>query len=112
MRALVQSHNDVVKVLLQLPHIDINKVDWIGQSALNYAVESDNQEGLELLLAGEHDVLTLINHREDHLPLIMEAVFCSAVNCFQLLLTNPLVDLDTRDNHQRTPEDIRRYVQS
>ena len=111
MYALNRSHNDVVRVLLQLPHIEVNKVDGSGLSALHHAVASDNQEGLELLLAGEHDVLPSINHRDNcgRTP-IMLAVFKNAVNCFQLLLTNPLVDLDIRDNHKRTPEEIRRYV--
>ena len=45
---------------------------------------------------------------------IMSAVFKKAVNCFNLLLVNPEVDLDTRDNYRRdygwirSPEDVRR----
>merc|ERR1712088_1249858 len=41
----------------------------------------------------------------------MEAVDHNAVNCFNLLLTHPEVDLDTRDNYERSPEEVRRFVE-
>ena len=113
MWALLESHNDVVEVLLQHPEIDVNKVDFCGQTAPHFAVARDNEEGLELLLAAEHGVLTSINYRDDWgLTPIMRAVLCNAVNCFHLLLKIPQVDLHTRDDQQRTPEEVRRYVQS
>ena len=110
--ALIQSHNNVVQMLLQHPQIDVNRVDAIGAigySALHWAVHHDNHEGTKLLL--DHDDLTSgsINHRNDwgRSP-IMEAVLQNSVKCFHLLLTNPLVDLDTRDNYVRTAQEVLR----
>ena len=114
MMALGSSQNNVVQVLLNHPQIDINKVDEDGYCALHWALSLDNHEGMEALLARQD--LTTINQKEIYgrTP-IMEAVhqFMSAVyknnlNCFNLLLAHPEVDLDTRDNHQRSPEEIRR----
>ena len=107
MWALNNSHNHVVKLLVQHPQIDINKVDLNGGSALHWAVGNDNHEGLAALLAQQN--LPTINQKDNGgwTP-IMKAVACKSVNCFQLLLTNPQVDLDTRDGYQRNPKEIRR----
>ena len=108
-RPLSSCHNDVVQVLLQHPQIDINKVDGFGDSALHWAVYAENHEGLAALLARRDELTTSINQRNNMgLTPIMNAVWCNSVNCFHLLLTNPLVDLDTRDNHQRTCQEVRR----
>ena len=104
MCALGNSRNNVVQLLLQLPEININKVDGHGYTTLDYAVAEDNHEGLGALLDHKDD-LTSINYA-GWTP-IMDAVALDAVNCFQLLLTNPLVDLDTRDNYERTPQEVR-----
>ena len=107
--ALWKNHNDVVQLLLQHPQTDINKqVDTVGHSALHTAVWVDNHEGLAALLAQDQLLTTTINYRDNyngHSP-IMYAVFRNQVNCFHLLLANPKVDLDTRDNHQRTPQEV------
>ena len=110
MLALSSCHNDVVQVLLQHPQIDINKVNRRGDNALHFAVILDNHEGLAALLA-RHDVLTTtINQRtnEEGKTPIMYAVKWSAVNCFHLLMANPEVDLDTRDNYERGDHEVRR----
>ena len=107
MWALLYSHNNVVQVLLLHPQINVNKVHYRGRSALHHAVWNDNHEGLAALL--DRNDLTTINQRnvDDQAP-IMKAVVRNAVNCFQLLLTNPLLDLDTRDNYERTTQEVRR----
>ena len=101
------SQNDLVQLLLNHSQIDVNKVDRRGACALHYAVEGDNHEGMAALLARQD--LTTINQRSDYgrTP-IMQAVAYNAVNCFNLLLTDPRVDLDTRDNYKRSPEEVRR----
>ena len=115
MYALHQGHNNVVQVLLNHPQIDVNKIgDINGWSALHWAVWVDNLEGLEALLAHQHLTTTTINHRGrlagqtlGRSP-IMCAVEYNAVNCFNLLVENPRVDLDTRDDFKRGPQDVLR----
>ena len=107
MCALGNSHNNVVQLLLNQPQIDINKVGHFGYCALHWAVFRDNHEGMAALLARQD--LTTINQRDQggKTP-IMQAVRFNAVNCFNLLLTDPRVDLDIRDNYKRSPEEVRR----
>ena len=111
MLALRNSHNNVVQVLLNHPQINVNKISavFFGRSALCWAVMVDNHEGLEALLAHQHLTTDTINHRNQWGPSpIMEAVARNAVNCFNLLVENPRVDLDTRDNFKRGPQDVLR----
>ena len=110
MYARFSSQNNVVQLLLNHPQIDVNKVDSGGQCALHYAVFRDNHEGMAALLARQD--LTTINQGSDYgndgrTP-IMEAVRCNAVNCFKLLLAHPEVDLNTRDDYQRSPWEVHR----
>ena len=108
MLALNRSHNNVVQVLLQHPQIDVNKVSEDGWNALHYAVVHDNHEGLAALLARRDVLTTTINQRTNMgLTPIMAAVCYNSVNWFHLLLTNPLVDLDTRDDYERSPQEVR-----
>ena len=108
MRALLRSHNNVVQVLLQLPQIDVNKVDEDGWTALHSAVMGHNHEGLAALLARGDELTPSINQRinEEGYSPIMYAVWRHSVNCFHQLLTNPFVDLDTRDNYERSPQEV------
>ena len=105
MWALQHRHNNVVQVLLQHPQININKVGLNGWVALHWAVFGDNHEGMAAVLAQDDQSINQRN-RFGRTP-IMNAVRWNSVNCFQLLLTNPLVDLDTRDDYRRTPQDVR-----
>ena len=113
MWALGKRHNNVVQLLLNHPQIDVNKVDSGGQCALHYAGFHDNHEGMAVLLARQD--LTTINQRGEfgwrddrgRTP-IMQAVWYNAVNCFNLLLAHPEVDLDTRDDYRRSPEEVHR----
>ena len=110
MLALSYNHNNVVQLLLNHPQINVNKVSYrvsYGYCALHHAVIGDNHEGMAALLARQD--LTTINQRENQgrTP-IMKALQQNAVTCFNLLLAHPEVDLDTRDNYQRSPEEVRR----
>ena len=108
MLALSNKHNNVVQLLLNHPQIDVNIVNRAyGYCALHCAAFRDNHEGMAALLARQD--LTTINQRNDdgETP-IMKAVWYKAVNCFKLLLAHPDVDLDTRDDDQRDPEEVRR----
>ena len=108
MWAFYRNHNNVVQLLLNQPQIDVNKVDQQGRSVLDWALNLDNHEGLAALLA-RHDVLaTSINQRDrsGYVPIVTAACW-NSVKCFHLLLTHPLVDLDTRDGYERTPQEVR-----
>ena len=86
-----------------------NKVSFSGSSALHCAVRWDNHEGLAALLARHDDMITSsINQRNDdgQTP-IMRAIFHNSVNCFHLLLANPKVDLDARDDYERPLHEVR-----
>ena len=115
----------MVEELLRQPGIDINMLDRDGECALHCASFKDNHEAMELLLA--RNDLTSINQRNwweaswsnirdeitpdmmGRTP-IMQAVARNAVKCFHLLLTDPRVDLDVRDDYQRSPEEVNRLV--
>ena len=107
MVALHHSHNNVVQLLLNHPQIDINKVGRSEWCALHSAVIGDNHEGIAALLARQD--LTTINQKElyGRTP-IMEAIYWNSVNCFNLLLAHPELDLDTRDDYRRSPEEVQR----
>ena len=106
MWALKNSHNSVVQSLLHHPQTDFNKLDLKGCSALHWAVFGDNHEGMVALLA-QNDQSINQKDRYGQTP-IMNAVGWNAVNCFHLLLTNPLVDLDTKDYYERRPQEVLR----
>ena len=115
----------MVEELLRQPGIDINILDRDGECALHSASFNDNNEAMKLLLA--RNDLTSINQRNwweaswsnirdeitpdmmGRTP-IMQAVARNAVKCFHLLLTDPRVDLDVRDDYQRSPEEVNRLV--
>ncbi len=109
MLALEYNHNNVAQLLLNLPRVDVNKVNRFGRCAAHLAAGVNNHAGLEALLARQD--LTTINHRHDwgRSP-IMRAVFGGAplFRCFNLLLVDHRVDLDIRDAYQRSPEEVRR----
>ena len=107
MVALHHSQNNVVQLLLNHPQIDVNKVDRDGECALYCAVHYYNHEGIAALLARQ-DLTTINQRNNDGRTPIMEAVRLNALTCFNLLLAHPEVDLDTRDNYQRDPEEVHR----
>ena len=105
--AVTVANHEGMEALLARPEIDINQVDGHGKSALHWAVTVDNHKGLEALLAQQD--LTGINQRNfgGRSP-IMHSVCYNTVNCFNLLLANPKVDLDTRENCTRGPQEVLR----
>merc|ERR1711994_637509 len=59
-------------------------------------------------LLARQDLTTINQGNNFGLTPIMEAIYWNKVNCFNLLLAHPEVDLDT---YQRSPEEIRRFVE-
>ena len=110
MKALMHRHNDVAEVLLQRPEVDINTVDDYGFSALYVAVQMDNHEMTAVLLAREDLTRATINSRNHWLKRspIMHAIAENSVPCLPLLLACTKVDLDMRDEYQRSPQGVDR----
>merc|ERR1711962_368921 len=108
-QALQRRRNKVARLLLQQAKTDINKADHHGVCALHHVVLNDNCEGLALLLARED--LTSLNERNrwKETP-IVHALACNAVDCFRLMILDPRLDLDVRDGHQRSLEEVQSLV--
>ena len=51
MRAVADSNNDIVKLLLEQPNVDLNSTTVNGQTALHEAAVNDNFQGVKQLLA-------------------------------------------------------------
>ena len=108
MLALWNHQNAVVEMLTEMDEVDINCEDNDGATALHHAVDVDNDHGAVVLLA--QPSLLDVNHRNNKgLSALMLAVSKKKVKCATLLLDDPRVDLDTRDNFKRAPQDIERW---
>jgi len=109
MYALWNNQNALVQLLMQNDNLDVNGEDNDGATALHHAVDVDNDEGARMLL--EDCRLEDINHKNKRgLTPLMRAVTRSKVNCATLLLSDTRVDLDTRDNYKRSPQELNRVV--
>jgi len=109
MYAMWNNQNSVVELLMQNDNLDVNCEDSDGATALHHAVDVDNDEGVRMLLADPR--LQDINHKNRRgLTPLMRAVARSKVNCTRLLLSDKRVDLDTRDNYKRSPQELKRAV--
>ena len=97
--AVMRKHNTVVELLLGTPGIDINAEDGYnslcpGLTALHMAIPQDltnnnnNPEGLALLVACKD----LDLNKPDHYSPLLCAVVNDAVECVQLLVSDPRVD--------------------
>ena len=108
MLALWNHQNAVVDMLTEMDEVDVNCEDNNGATALHHAVDVDNDHGAEVLLA--HLRLFDVNHKNNKgLSALMLAVSKKKVKCATLLLDDPRIDLHTRDNFKRTPQDIERW---
>jgi len=108
---LAVSHkcNSVAQQLLRIPGIDVNLCDNLGRTALQHAVFDDNLMVAGMLLAHPH--LSSVNRKWGGVTPLAFAVKYNKAKCVPLLLADPHVDLDTRDNYKRTPQEIERFVQ-
>jgi len=109
MYALWNNQNAMVELLMQNDNLDVNCADSDGATALHHAVDVDNDEGARMLLADPR--LQDINHKNRRgLTPLMRAVTRSKVNCATVLLSDTRVDLNTRDNYKRSPQELKRVV--
>ena len=112
MLAIGFKHNSLVKLLLEHPDIEVNKVNKSDRCcALYMAVEAHNDQGLAQLLARQ-DLRSINQENSIGWTPIMLAVRWNSVNCFKLLLADQRTSLETRDNFgsQRSPEEIQRWL--
>ena len=112
MLAIGFKHNNLVKLLLEHPDIEVNKVNKSDRCcALYMAVEAHNDQGLAQLLARQ-DLRSINQENSLGWTPIMLAVRWNSVNCFKLLLADQRTSLETRDNFgsQRSPEEVQRWL--
>ena len=97
--------NPVAMLLLKHPTIDVSLRTNSGSTALFFAVK--NREKYQHILVGENDVDPNIKNSDGDSAL-MVAVKTREMVLVKLLLADPRVDLDTRDNYRRSKEEIGR----
>ena len=107
MYAVWKNHNPVVRLLLEQPTVDLNCILQHGTTALHFAVDGDNVEGVRMLLADPR--LNTVNHKDrwGRTP-GMAAMKWKSVNALRELVNHPSVDLDTRDGSGSSLEESAR----
>ena len=104
MRAVADSNNDIVKLLLEQPNVDLNCTTVNGQTALHEAAVNDNFQGVKQLLA--YPRLNDANHKNNSgSSPAMRAMIYKKRNALRELLSHPSVDLDTRDRKGKSLEE-------
>ena len=105
--AVLHKRNSVVRLLLEQPTVDLNCTNQNGTTALHYAVDDDNVEGVRMLLADPR--LNTVNHKDKwgRTP-GMAAMKWKSVNALRELVNHPSVDLDTRDGSGSSLEESAR----
>ena len=98
-----------MKLLLNVPNIDVNITDDEGQSLLHLVVIANNIEGLKLLLNHPDFTAPTLNHRNSmgDTP-VMLAVLYDRLEHLAVLANDLRVDLDTTDNEGRSLEEVAR----
>ena len=100
-----------MKLLLNVPNIDVNITDDEGQSLLHLVVIANNIEGLKLLLNHPDFTAPNLNHRNSmgDTP-VMLAVLYDRLEHLAVLAADLRVDLDTTDNEGRSLEELTRWA--
>ena len=88
MLALKHHHNFIVELLLEQPSLDLNTITLSGKTALHFAAESGNVEGLRLLL---DNPWFCIAKQRDNMgnTALMLAMARNHVDCLRELITRP-----------------------
>ena len=104
MIALVKNHNEVVKLLLEQPDLDVN-MNYNGSTAVHYAVHGNNLVGLHMLLHRKDLDSTSVNKLDKNwtcTPLKL-ALLYNYPQCFSLLLADKRCDPNQKDIRDCTP---------
>ena len=94
MLALKHYHNHIVELLLEQPSLDLNIITFSGKTALHFAAESGNVEGLRLLLDNPR---FRIAQQRDNMgnTAMMLAMARNQLDSLRELITRPSFDPDT-----------------
>ena len=110
MLAVMKGHNSIVRLLLEQPTLDLNFTDECSRAtALHYAAQHDNVEGVRLLLADPRQNCANLKDSYGKTP-VMDAMFYKQKNALRELVANPSVDLDTLDGKWRSLEEVARWA--
>ena len=106
MLAICYNHHNLIKLLLQQPHLDINSENCIGWTGLHFASAEDDVTTLSKLLSrpGAGDV----NQTSSSGTALTVAVDYGSLGCVRNLCGREDVDLGVRDGGGRCLEDIAR----
>ena len=109
MRAVDRGQENIVKLLLQQPNIDLNVKSRYGSSVIHTASFSDRPAVLELLLS--HPQCKSLNTMEGErrTPLMWAVKSCWLDN-IKILLRQPNIDIGAWDKGGKTAEDWARRV--
>ncbi|XP_067894057.1 2-5A-dependent ribonuclease-like isoform X2 [Heterodontus francisci] len=101
MDAVMEGHEDIVKILLDEMCADVNALDNLGKTVLIHALAKDKQAIVETLLDHGADVNTMDNNRNTPLSI---ALTRSPLNtCVVELLLKYKPNLNIPDNNGKTP---------
>ena len=106
MMAALNKNHAVLEWLLGRPDIDVSLTDRYKQTVLHLSCKIDNDVGLDRLLS-HPDLKAGLNSKDLFgCTALMVAVWNRSRNCLKKLLIHPGVELDTRDSHGRSLEEV------
>ena len=94
MLALKHHHNYIVEFLLEQPSLDLNIITFSGKTALHFAAESGNVEGLRLLLDNPRFRIAQQRDNMGNTPKML-AMARNQMDSLRELITRPSFDPDT-----------------
>ena len=89
-----------VTLLCSSGHVDVNKRDNLGCTALHYAAQADNTDIVQELLKHKGDTAACDNFGRTP---VMWAACSGSVKCLKLLVSADIASLHVRDNNSLTP---------
>jgi len=104
MVAAENNHDQVVALLLAQPGIQVNARDKMNFTALHWACQMGSVASLTILLAVP--VLLLNERNSGGWTPILAAIFYGKTEAVRLMAQVKEVDLDVKDSHNRSLEDI------
>lgn len=98
--AALGNHEEVLSLLLAQPNINVDRVNWCGQTALFFAIQRKNVAIVSLLLEKSANICHTDNSGQT--PLMCAAAINGNKEIVALLLTRPNINVNERDSRQHT----------